>query len=57
MTKIVLKIMFRSRLILLQENNEKQEDRLAKVKQIFDPFEGILRGLWGFNNGYLYNQP
>ena len=57
MTKIVLNFMFRSRLILLQENNEKQEDRLAKVKQIFDPFEGILRGLWGFNNGYLYNQP
>ena len=42
MTKIVLNFMFRSRLILLQENNEKQEDRLAKVKQIFNPFDGIL---------------
>ena len=42
MTKIVLNFMFRSRLILLQENNEKQEDRLAKVKHIFNPFDGIL---------------
>ena len=42
MTKIVLNFMFRSRLILLQENNEKQEDRLAKVKLIFNPFEGIM---------------
>ena len=34
--KILIPIVFRSRLILLQENNEKQEDRLAKVKkQIF----------------------
>ena len=42
MTEIVLNFMFRSRLILLKENNEKQEDRLAKVKPIFNPFEGIL---------------